>query len=279
MPPVRVCGDGQVDVEHEACDDGNQDQTDACLSDCSLARCGDGHVHVGVEGCDEAPNPVSNCREDCSVKPCGTEFGYQALWIRGFRVCLAQGLEDADAGLAAQALAALDEDIEQVATFLPASALAYLKRVTIWLEHEQPFPGGVYHPSVGWLRNNGYPEAWAEGVMLGNAANYMSWVEQQPAMVLHELAHAWHHQRLGYDHQGIQAAYEAAMESGIYDQVAYVSGGTQEAYAKTNMMEYFAELTESWFWSNDFYPFVRSELLEHDELGARVVEESWTVDD
>jgi hypothetical protein len=246
-PPAAVCGDGFI-ADDELCDEGRS-----------------------LEG--------SNCLEDCSVRPCGTEFAYQALWIRGFRVCLAQGLEDADAGLAAQALAALDEDIEQVASSLPSSALAYLKRVTIWLEHEQPFPGGVYHPSAGWLRNNGYPEAWAEGVMLGDAANYMSWVEQQPAMVLHELAHAWHHQRLGYDHQGIQAAYEAAMESGIYDQVAYVSGGTQEAYAKTNKMEYFAELTESWFWSNDFYPFVRSELLEHDELGARMVEESWTVDD
>jgi hypothetical protein len=66
-----------------------------------------------------------------------TEFDYQALWVRGFRVCLAQELEDADTCLAGQALAALDEDIEQVTASIPASALAYFKRVTIWLEHEQ----------------------------------------------------------------------------------------------------------------------------------------------
>ena len=241
--------------------------------------CGDG-VTAGDETCDDGDAiEASNCLDDCTVQPCGTEFNYQALWVGGFRVCLAQVLEDAGAGLVAKVLAALDEDIQQVANSVPAFALAYLKRVTIWVEYRQDFPGGVYHPSSQWLRNNGYPEAWARGIQIGNAANYMSWVEQQPAMVLHELAHAWHHQRLGYDDPDIQAAYTAAMESGIYDEVAYVSGGTAEAYAKTNKQEYFAELTEAWFWRNDFYPFERDQLIEHDALGARVVEERWTVDD
>ena len=103
----------------------------------------------------------------------------------------------------------------------------------------------------------------------------MSWVEQQPAIVLHELAHAWHHQALGYDNPEIEAAYAAAMESGIYDEVAYVSGGTADAYAKTNKQEYFAELTEAWFWRNDFYPFERAELEAHDPAGAQVIERAW----
>ena len=38
----------------EVCDDGNQDPTDACLNDCTLARCGDGFVRAGVEACDDA---------------------------------------------------------------------------------------------------------------------------------------------------------------------------------------------------------------------------------
>jgi len=29
-------------------------------------------------------------------------------------------------------------------------------------------------------------------------------------------------------------------------------------------MEYFAESTEAYFGTNDFYPYVRSELKEHD---------------
>ena len=248
-------------------------------ADAQSSVCGDG-VRAIDEVCDDGKAvEASNCLDDCTVQPCGTEFTYQALWVRGFRVCLAQVLEDTDSALAEQALSALNEDLEQVANSIPASAFTYLKRVTIWVEHEQDFPGGVYHPSAQWLSNNGYPEEWAKGIQIGNAANYMSWVEQQPAMVLHELAHAWHHQRLGYNDRDIEAAYAAAMESGIYDEVAYVSGGTAEAYAKTNKQEYFAELTEAWFWRNDFYPFVRDQLIEHDAFGARVVEERWTVDD
>ena len=241
--------------------------------------CGDGVRAIG-EACDDGGSiEGSNCLDDCTVQPCGTGFVYQALWVGGFRVCLSQVLEDADPGLRAEVLAALDEDIVRIAHSLPAHALAYLKRVTIWIEYQQDFPGGVYHPSAQWLRSNGYPEEWAKGIQIGNAANYMSWVEQQPAMVLHELAHAWHHQRLGYDDPDIEAAYTAAMDSGIYDEVAYVRGGTAEAYAKTNKQEYFAELTEAWFWRNDFYPFERNQLIEHDALGARVIEERWMIDD
>ncbi|MCA9690759.1 MAG: hypothetical protein KC636_14220 [Myxococcales bacterium] len=48
-PPV--CGDGVVDPG-EACDDGNLDDNDGCLSSCALASCGDGHLYVGVEACD-----------------------------------------------------------------------------------------------------------------------------------------------------------------------------------------------------------------------------------
>ncbi len=35
-------------------------------------------------------------------------------------------------------------------------------------------------------------------------------------------------------------------------------------YGLTNHKEYFAEGTEAFFYRNDFYPFVRAELKEHD---------------
>ena len=50
------CGDGFVrahltihDPEYEACDDGNLDDTDGCTSECRLARCGDGFVRADLE--------------------------------------------------------------------------------------------------------------------------------------------------------------------------------------------------------------------------------------
>lgn len=49
--PFANCGNG-VKEGFEFCDDGNDDNTDACLTTCEEAYCGDGHVHEGVEECD-----------------------------------------------------------------------------------------------------------------------------------------------------------------------------------------------------------------------------------
>ena len=65
------------------------------------------------------------------------------------------------------------------------------------------------------------------------------------------------------------------MASGLYDEVAYAGGGTAEAYATTDHIEYFAELTEAYFWENDFYPFTKAELETFDPQGYQVVQDAW----
>ncbi len=66
-----LCGNGVLDLG-ETCDDGNADESDACLSDCQPATCGDGFVRSGVEQCDDG-NAVQNdgCSTRCSVGYCG----------------------------------------------------------------------------------------------------------------------------------------------------------------------------------------------------------------
>lgn len=51
--PIARCGDG-VTQGQELCDDGNDDNTDACLDTCIPAWCGDGYVQQDVEACDPA---------------------------------------------------------------------------------------------------------------------------------------------------------------------------------------------------------------------------------
>jgi len=67
-PPPPMCGDAQMDAD-EACDDGNDDDTDACLSNCQLASCGDGIVHAGVEACDDGTNDgaYGGCNPGCGA--------------------------------------------------------------------------------------------------------------------------------------------------------------------------------------------------------------------
>ena len=199
---------------------------------------------------------------------------YQSFAVQGWAVCADAGIfSDEDHGAAVLTL--LHADLETIQAVLPASATAHLQGVRIWIEERSDWEGAVYHPSATWLEENGYPTYWAESIQLANSANYLSWTAIQPAIVLHELSHAWHHQVVGYDDPQIAGAYDAAMSSGIYDEVAYAGGGVSVAYATTNVQEYFAELSEAWFWENDFYPFVQEELIAFDPLGAEVIEAIW----
>ena len=286
--PSARCGDGVTDPE-EACDDGNtvteacaygETACEVCAADCTLqagdaAFCGDGTVN-GEEDCDHGPaNGGRSCDAECALVPCGM-LDYRPVPVQGWRACLAGPFERADPALSQEVLDALDEDLAYIVTLLPAHALPFLKTVTIWIEQAHPvFIAAVYHPSPIWLRENGYPPEWGEAVMLGNARNYLDWTAEQPAMVLHELSHAWHHQHLTYEYGPIRDAYARAMAAGLYDDVPYVLGGTQRAYATTDQMEFFAELTEAWFWQNDFYPFDRDDLREHDPESAQVIQDAW----
>ncbi|MEZ4380745.1 MAG: fibrinogen-like YCDxxxxGGGW domain-containing protein [Nannocystaceae bacterium] len=73
-PSDPVCGNGIVE-EGEACDDGDDDDTDACLSTCAAATCGDGFVHAGVEECDDANgSDDDDCLSTCVAATCGDGF-------------------------------------------------------------------------------------------------------------------------------------------------------------------------------------------------------------
>ena len=71
-PEPAVCGDGVVQAP-EPCDDGNLDNTDACLDTCTPAACGDGFTHAGNEECDYA-GEASTCDADCTAVSCGDGY-------------------------------------------------------------------------------------------------------------------------------------------------------------------------------------------------------------
>ncbi len=78
------CGNGIVDSEEE-CDDGNELDTDGCLSTCVRARCGDGFVRAEVETCDDGnTNDSDGCTVDCNR--CGDLSPLSFYW-REQRTC------------------------------------------------------------------------------------------------------------------------------------------------------------------------------------------------
>jgi hypothetical protein len=161
---------------------------------------------------------------------------------------------------------------------LPAEAREALQKVPVWIETDDPHgrhPCMCYHPSREWLTENGYNPEKAGSVEIANAATFLKWIKDQPFMVLHEFAHAYHHQVLGYDNPEVRQAYQQARAGGQYGSVLRFSGQMERAYALNNDQEYFAELTECYFGTNDFYPFVRAELQQHDPEGLAMVRKLW----
>jgi alpha-galactosidase len=194
---------------------------------------------------------------------------YDEKRIEGWTVKVHRAVEE-------RAVRLLETRLADVARLVPAKACEELRKVPIWLGGgDGGRAGAQYHPDRGWLEKNGYNPEKAKAVDLGNDAKFLHEVRRQPFMVLHELAHAYHDRVLGFGHEGIRAAYEGAAKAGKYDSVLFWDGRKVKHYALKDAQEYFAEGSESFFGTNDFYPFVRAELKEHDPALFDVLEAAW----
>jgi hypothetical protein len=171
----------------------------------------------------------------------------------------------------------LHRQLAAIARVLPPRRLAALRQVPIWVEWaKRPQGAAEFHPSADWLRQNGYNPQKADAVEISNSRNFVQWSRRdQPWMIMHELAHAYHHRVLGDNHGSIITAYNHAVQQKRYASVAYIQGGNRKAYALTNAKEYFAELTEAYWGKNDFYPFNRAQLKTYDPIGYRLMQTVW----
>lgn len=173
-----------------------------------------------------------------------------------------------NAELKGKVFKALANHLQRVEYVMPEDRLARLKKVRIWLELNNPRLGAMqYHPGADWLKRLKHDPRLVKHVHIPRAKALLSrgtWLKH-PYVVLHELAHAYHDQVLGFEDKGITDAWKSAKEKGIYEKVLLYTGRKDvRHYALTTHKEYFAESTEAYFGVNDFYPFVRAELKQHD---------------
>jgi hypothetical protein len=116
------------------------------------------------------------------------------------------------------------------------------------------------------LIKNGHDPSLVKQVHVPQAARLLKreqWAKH-PYAIMHEFAHAYHDQVLSFDDPEIIVAFEEAKRNQIYESVLDHRHQMVKHYALTNHKEYFAESTEAYLGVNDFFPFVRSELKQHD---------------
>lgn len=161
------------------------------------------------------------------------------------------------------ALAFLAAKLAEIRIVVPSDKLERFRQVTIVLDAScGDLRSMQYHPSADWLAKHGYPRTLAKCVHLPRAADVATRrnVNEQPWVVLHELAHAYHDQVLGFDEPRILAAWERFKADGRGEATLLFDGSRTKHYGLTDHKEFFAEMTEAYFGSNDFHPFNRAEL-------------------
>lgn len=174
-------------------------------------------------------------------------------------------LQAPDDMLGTRALRFLEGKLSDIKVVVPPDKVKKLQTVTIVLDLTHGKLGPMqYHPDAGWLKANGYSPDLAKCVHLPRAADVATRrnIAEQPWVILHELAHAYHDQVLGFDEPRIKDAYENYRQSGRGDRALLYNGKRVKHYALTNHKEFFAEMTEAYFGFNDFFPFNRAELKE-----------------
>jgi hypothetical protein len=182
------------------------------------------------------------------------------------------------ANLGERAVKLLDARLVAIVTVVPEKALEKLRAIPIQLDLDHgKLEAMQYHPSAGWLKANGFSESLAKCVHIPAVEPFLSPFEnhRMPWVVLHELAHGYHDQVVGFDEPRIRDAWKKFRDSGKYQSVITSPGRMREHYGITNEKEFFAEMTESYFGSNDFYPFVAGELKQAEPEIFALMTEIW----
>lgn len=219
------------------------------------------------------------CQDQAAKPAFEPTSSYKVEKIEGFTVRVSKAALEAKDEYG-PAMALLKMRFSEIVRRVPAPALDTLRKIPIWVERDDPqFPCMCYHPDAGWLKDHGLNPEKAKGVELANLKSFVAWSIDQPLMVLHEYAHGYHDLSFGFDGAVVADAFKAAMDAKLYDEVVYYRGQKKKAYAATNPMEYFAELSEALFGYNDFFPFTRPELEKHDPVGYAMVKKAWGVSD
>lgn len=187
-------------------------------------------------------------------------------------------LSDENATVGRHALRIVENQLFRIRLVVSDEKVKRLQQVPIWLDLTcGELKAMQYHPSAGWLRAQGYSSDLAKCVHIPQVKSFINarTLREQPDVMLHELAHAYHDQELSFEHAEIKAAWVRFKESKKYESVLHIRGDKSKHYGLTTQMEFFAEMTEAYFGMNDFYPFNSAELKKEEPQLFQLLETLW----
>jgi hypothetical protein len=202
---------------------------------------------------------------------------------RPFRV--EKSLETENKAVAKKAMGRLVKNIDKALDRFPEPAADELRKIRFFVMQGPKARGGGRNNGLEYIQANAPPfhpeldSRWADSMVVYCAQNYVDlsdlWALKA---VVHEFGHAYQLQNWPEKQPEIVHAYDNAMKKGLYRNVKSVDGKMIDtAYATTNQLEYFAELTAIYFAGCNYHPLNRSELKEYDPVGYAMIEQFWRV--
>lgn len=182
------------------------------------------------------------------------------------------------AGLGRRAKKLLANRLYLVKMMVAPERLVELQQFTIVLDLDHgELRSMQYHPSERWLVSNGYSADLTKCVHIPLAGQFADpkHHHRQPWAVIHELAHAYHDQVLGFEHAAIKELWQQAVDAKRYESVLHIDGDKRTHYALTDQKEFFAEMSEAYLGLNDFYPFHRADLKQDNPPLYKLLQSIW----
>ena len=208
--------------------------------------------------------------------------GYYYQYIKGFTVYIEKKCITKDNLLTGEALYILKTKLEEILSLhISTEKKAILQQTPIFLDWNTDIGIARYHSSKKWLEINHFPSVKYQSIEISNLSAFVQRSYQnQKYVILHELAHALHDKAFHYKNNSIHHAYTFAKRHRLYTDVSYqhYNGMYQshvEAYGMKNEREFFAELTEAYFGTNDYFPFNRNEIERHDPVAFNMLQQIW----
>jgi hypothetical protein len=193
--------------------------------------------------------------------------------------------QESDKKVYNEAVNRLERTLDLVFATFPPQSHEQLKTVTFYIMRgPKSSLGGEdsvlrYAAHGSTKRYSLHDKRWNNAVIIYNVDNYL-WLTDtwNKKTITHELSHAWHFLKWGYQHQPIMDAWLNSRSSGLYLSVKDMEGHLlKPAYASTNNMEYFAELSAIYFAGGVYYPFNKQGLKTYDPVGYTMIEQHWLI--
>ncbi|MBS0210030.1 MAG: hypothetical protein JSS27_13860 [Planctomycetes bacterium] len=210
---------------------------------------------------------------------------YKQFQQGGWTIHVEQELIDGDQATAQRAMQRLTQRLADVLQILPRDSHADLRKLPIFLLYGSKARGGGLDSGANYHQKNApdfHPNLdsrWRSCLVIHSAANYVELSDFWSVKVLvHELSHAHQLEHWPEKQSDILAAWEHAMQQNLYHNVPNDKGAVlPAAYAATNQLEYFAEISCMYFVGCNYQPFTRAELKTYDPQGYALVEKMWNL--